>query len=113
MKVRLFKTFNEELKSLEEISDAEDLDAWLSQAEVLEGKIQLAQDESVACSEAIEGLRLAAVECSETLSQVRSELQVFEGERSSLEALEKAGSGHDAQEINSWLKNRGLSKKAD
>ena len=107
------QNLKEELKSLEEISDAEDLDAWLSQAEVLEGKIQLAQDESVACSEAIEGLRLAAVECSETLSQVRSELQVFEGERSSLEALEKAGSGHDAQEINSWLKNRGLSKKAD
>ena len=107
------QNLEEELKSLEKISDAGGLRDWLSQSELLEGKIQLAQSESVSCSEAIEGHRLALVECSEKLSQVRSELQVCEGERSSLEALEKAGSGQDIEEINSWLNNRGLTKKAD
>ena len=41
---------------------------------------------------AIEKIRLASADCSEQLNQVRREPQMCEGERSSLEALEKAGS---------------------
>ena len=107
------QNLNEELESLEKVGEFVELKDWLTQVESLEDKIQNSQAESSSCSEAIEETRLASVDCSEQLNQVRSELQKCEGERSSLEALETAGSGQDSKVIDSWLQKSGLSKEAD
>ena len=91
----------------------EEIEAEEAQAEALEDKIQKSQAEATSCSEAIEKIRLASADCTEQLNRVRRELQMCEGERSSLEALEKAGSGQDSKAIESWLQRSGLSKEAD
>ena len=107
------QNLNEELESLEKVGKFVELDDWLTQADDLENKIQKSQAEMASCSEAIEKIRLASADCSEQLNRVRRELQMCEGERSSLEALEKAGSGQDSKAIESWLQRSGHSKEAD
>ena len=45
---------------------------------------------------------------AEELDSVRSELQTSKGKQASLEALQQAALGQDNQEINTWLKSKGL-----
>ena len=87
------------------------MDDWLTQADDLENKIQKSQAEMASCSEAIEKIRLASADCSEQLNRVRRELQMCEGERSSLEALEKAGSGQIPKQLNLGYREVGTAKR--
>ena len=104
------QNLNEELESLEKVGKFVELDDWLTQADDLENKIQKSQAEMASCSEAIEKIRLASADCSE-YNRVRRELQMCGGERSSFEALEKAGSVRIPKQLNlgykKWAQQKG------
>jgi len=102
------KNLEEELQQLEKAPIDSGYEEQQREAADLETSIEGLQSKSGTLLSTIEGMRQQLNRTTEELDAVRSELQTSKGKQASLEALQQAALGQDNQEINNWLKSKGL-----
>lgn len=102
------QNLEEELQQLEQTPIDSGHEEQLRAAADLETTIEGLQSNSGTLLSTIEDMRQQLNSSAEELDSVRSELQTSKGKQASLEALQQAALGQDNQEINTWLKSKGL-----
>ncbi|NKB31615.1 MAG: chromosome segregation protein SMC [Pseudomonadales bacterium] len=102
------QNLEEELKQLEHAPVDSNYEAQHQLAGEIEKTIEALQSDSKTLLTSIEEKRKELNASNEELDSVRSELQTSKGRQASLEALQQAALGQDNQEINTWLKFKGL-----
>ncbi len=84
------------------------LDDVTQEIESLQSDITESQLENGSLGSRIDEHRQALNTCLEELDATRGKLQTASGKQASLEALQQAALGQDNQQLNAWLKERGL-----
>lgn len=102
------RNLNSELQQLEQAPEDKGFEEQLRQATEFENSIESLQSNSESLLGSIEECRIQLNSCTEEIDTVRSELQTSKGKQASLEALQQAALGQDNEELNSWLRAKGL-----